>query len=201
MTEATTIPPSTMPRIAPDIYYQVAMYEPESHLFDIMLKVRGWRASVLDLKMPVWTPGSYLVREYAKHLQEFSAEDANEIALPWRKISKNHWQIETPELSEIIVRYRIYANELSVRTNHLDSTHGYLNGAALFFISQALKKAPSPFRLSLQNRNGGLPLHCPQNRDVPTPLLPRILIPWWIAPLKLAPTNPTILKSNINPMN
>lgn len=142
MTEATTIPPSTMPRIAPDIYYQVAMYEPESHLFDVMLKVRGWRASVLDLKMPVWTPGSYLVREYAKHLQEFSAEDASEIALPWRKISKNHWQIETPEISEIIIRYRIYANELSVRTNHLDSTHGYFNGAALFFYIPGFEKSP-----------------------------------------------------------
>ncbi len=52
--------------------------------------------------------------------------------LPWRKISKNHWQIVTAGISELTVHYRVFANELSVRTNHLDATHGYFNGAALF---------------------------------------------------------------------
>ena len=109
------------------------MPNPDSHLFEVMFRVWGWEASVLDLKMPVWTPGSYLVREYAKHLQEFSAHDQDERSLPWGKKSKNHWQIDTSGVSEITVRYRIFANELTVRTNHLDRTHGYFNPAALFF--------------------------------------------------------------------
>ncbi|NET72481.1 MAG: M61 family metallopeptidase, partial [Sphaerospermopsis sp. SIO1G2] len=50
-----------------------------------------------------------------------------------RKISKNHWQVEKGDAAEVILHYRVYANELSVRTNHLDTTHGYFNGAGLFF--------------------------------------------------------------------
>jgi len=117
---------------APTIQYSVAMPNPESHLFEVTLRVQGWSQPVLDLKMPVWTPGSYLVREYARHLQDFRPL-GGERALPWRKISKNHWQIETDSVSDITVFYRIFANELTVRTNHLDSTHGYFNPAALCF--------------------------------------------------------------------
>ncbi len=117
---------------APTIQYSVAMPNPESHLFEVTLRLAGWSEPVLDLKMPVWTPGSYLVREYARHLQDFRSQ-GGERALPWRKQSKNHWQIDTDSVSDITVFYRIFANELTVRTNHLDSTHGYFNPAALCF--------------------------------------------------------------------
>lgn len=63
MTEATTVRPSTLPRTTPKIHFQVAMPQPNSHLFEVSLQVSGWLAPVLDLKLPVWTPGSYLVRE------------------------------------------------------------------------------------------------------------------------------------------
>lgn len=118
------------------------MPQPQSHLFEVTLRVQNWQKPVLDLKMPVWTPGSYLVREYSRNLQNFSASTPDEQPLSWRKQSKNHWQIDTSDLSEIIVRYRIYANELSVRTNHLDSTHGYFNGAALFFYLPGFEQQP-----------------------------------------------------------
>lgn len=108
------------------------MPRPESHLFEVTLNLTGYSLPVLDLKLPVWTPGSYLVREYAKHLRDFSAH-SGEDSLLWNKLGKNHWQIATPGVSKITVRYRVFANELSVRTNHLDATHGYFNSAALFF--------------------------------------------------------------------
>ncbi|MBD2294877.1 M61 family metallopeptidase [Anabaena sphaerica FACHB-251] len=113
------------------IHYWVAMPQPETHLFEVTLHLVNYPLPILDLKMPVWTPGSYLVREYAKNLQDFAAFAGSE-PLSWRKISKNHWQVEKGNVSEIILRYRVFANELSVRTNHLDATHGYFNGAALF---------------------------------------------------------------------
>ncbi len=119
---------------APTIEYSVAMPNPESHLFEVTLRVQGWSEPMMDLKMPVWTPGSYLVREYAKHLQDFRSTTAGDRSLSWRKQSKNHWQIETNSVSDVTVNYRIFANELTVRTNHLDSTHGYFNPAALCFL-------------------------------------------------------------------
>ena len=143
MTEATIVRPSGSTSTAPTIHYQVAMPQPESHLFEVTLSVQDWQESVLDLKMPVWTPGSYLVREYAKHLQNFSANAGDQRqSLPWCKLGKNHWQIDTTDASEITVRYRMFANELSVRTNHLDSTHGYFNGAALFFFIPGFEQQP-----------------------------------------------------------
>jgi predicted metalloprotease with PDZ domain len=121
--------------------YQVSMPQPESHLFEVVLQVQGWQTATLDLKMPVWTPGSYLVREYSRHLQNFAAW-SEERALPWRKLGKNHWQIDTQKHQTITVRYRIFANELTVRTNHLDETHGYFNSSALFFYVPGFEKQP-----------------------------------------------------------
>jgi predicted metalloprotease with PDZ domain len=142
MTEATTVRSDNLQHTAPRLCYQVGMSMPESHLFEVTLQIEGWQASLLDLKFPVWTPGSYLVREYAKHLQDFSAWDENGRALKWCKKSKNYWQVETAEISAITVRYRIFANELTVRTNHLDATHGYFNGAALFFYVLGWEREP-----------------------------------------------------------
>jgi predicted metalloprotease with PDZ domain len=145
MTEATQLRPSS--RLQPELAlsYQVAMPHPENHLFEVTLQIQGWRADVLDLKLPVWTPGSYLVREYARHLQNFRA--MAEQPLQWTKQSKNHWRVETANVQDITVQditvqYSIYANELSVRTNHLDSSHGYFNGAALFFYIPGFQHCP-----------------------------------------------------------
>ncbi|MBA2748944.1 MAG: M61 family metallopeptidase [Tatlockia sp.] len=135
---------------APKITYRVAMPQPASHLFEVVLLVQGYSLPLLDLKLPVWTPGSYLVREYAKHLQDFGAK-SGEHPLKWRKIAKNHWQVETSSLDSqtIEIRYRIFANELSVRTNHLDATHGYFNGAAIFFRIPGLDKQPIEIAIAL----------------------------------------------------
>lgn len=142
MTKATALrPESRVQEQLPTIHYLVAMPQPESHLFEVTLHLINYQAAILDLKLPVWTPGSYLVREYAKHLQNFAAF-ATDKPLPWRKISKNHWQVETGGISELTVSYRIFANELTVRTNHLDISHGYFNGAALFFRLPGWEKLP-----------------------------------------------------------
>lgn len=141
MTEATlTQSRRSTGESLPQLDYRVAMPQPENHLFEVELHIQNYSLPLLDLKLPVWTPGSYLVREYAKHLQDFSAF-AGEKPLNWHKIAKNHWQIATTA-SEITIRYRIFAHELSVRTNHLDATHGYFNGAALFLRVPEFDKQP-----------------------------------------------------------
>jgi predicted metalloprotease with PDZ domain len=122
-------------------HYQVAMPNPESHLFEVTFTITGWQSTQLDLKMPAWTPGSYLVREYVRHVQDWSVE-ADGQPLPFQKLAKNHWHIQTQGASTVTVTYRVFANELSVRTNHLDATHGYFNGAALFFYVPGFEDFP-----------------------------------------------------------
>jgi 16S rRNA (cytosine(967)-C(5))-methyltransferase len=92
----------------------------------------------LRLQLPVWTPGSYLVREYARHLQDFSATTSENAPLAYRRTDKRTFEIDAKG-SPVTVRYRVYANELTVRTSHLDSTHGYFNGATLFLYSEPLR--------------------------------------------------------------
>jgi predicted metalloprotease with PDZ domain len=124
----------------PIFEYKVELTNPQSHLFEVTLKVKNWKDSTLNLKFPVWTPGSYLIREYAKNLQNFQAKDEQNHCLKFTKITKNHWQVNTENRENIIIKYEIFANELTVRTNHLDVTHGYFNGAAMFFFIPGWEK-------------------------------------------------------------
>ena len=121
--------------------YQIGMSQPASHLFEVTIQISNWQQATLELRMPVWTPGSYLVREYARHVQDFTAQ-ASDRKLVSQKTSKNHWQIKTGDSSEITVKYRVFANDLTVRTNHLDRTHGYFNGAATLMYVPGLEQQP-----------------------------------------------------------
>ncbi len=132
--------------------YKIAMPQPQTHLFEVTLTVSNWEAEILDLKMPVWTPGSYLVREYAKQLQNFGATSEGQ-KLAVTKIAKHHWQIQTAGNKEIVISYRMFANELTVRTNHLDSTHGYFNPAALCFYVPDYEHDPIVISIDPPNPN------------------------------------------------
>ncbi|MCU0524423.1 MAG: M61 family metallopeptidase [Elainella sp. Prado103] len=138
MTEVTQVHAALATQTRLSLHYQVAMPQPQSHLFEVTLEIEGWEQSHLDLKMPVWTPGSYLVREYARHVQDFQV-DHN---LVWQKVGKNHWQIQTDGQSKLTLFYRVFANELTVRTNHLDTSHAFFNGAALFFYIPGFEQQP-----------------------------------------------------------
>lgn len=117
---------------APTISYTVSMSKPWTHLLEVEMRL-NWTTmpAQIELKMPVWTPGSYLIREYAKNVESFAAKDAGSADLAWRKINKNTWQIDAQDKSEIVVRYNVYANELTVRTNELNADHAFFTNAAL----------------------------------------------------------------------
>jgi predicted metalloprotease with PDZ domain len=142
MTQATVTITSVDRVYLPKLAYQIAMPQPQTHLFEVTLTVSNWHGDVLDVKMPVWTPGSYLVREYAKQLQDFVAVNSQGGKLTASKISKHQWQIQTDNSSKILISYRMFANELTVRTNHLNATHGYFNPAALCFYVPGYEQCP-----------------------------------------------------------
>ena len=116
----------------PTINYTVSMSKPATHLLEVEMRLK-WTAmpDKAELKMPVWTPGSYLIREYARHVEDFAVTDATGKNLVWRKINKNTWQIDSKGAGEIVAKYNVYANELTVRTNELNSDHAFFNNAAL----------------------------------------------------------------------
>jgi predicted metalloprotease with PDZ domain len=130
------------------ITYRVTMPMPQSHLFWVDLTIDDVDSGEVLLRLPAWTPGSYLVRDFARHVERFSVSgDA-----VWRKVDKAGWQISTVGSGTLQVRYAVYANELTVRTSHLDTTHGYFNGANLLMAVEG--RSGSPLRLEVLPYDG-----------------------------------------------
>jgi predicted metalloprotease with PDZ domain len=127
----------------PILTYELSMPQPTSHYFEVKINLDLNQATQIsedfvDFKMAAWTPGSYLIREYAKNVEGFSAKAQNS-NLKVQKKSKNTWRVFTKNNKKIEVNYRVYAFELTVRTAHLDDSHGYANGACVFmFIPQLM---------------------------------------------------------------
>jgi predicted metalloprotease with PDZ domain len=142
--KGTKTQPVEVKAVAPNIGYTVSMSKPWTHLLEVEMRL-DWAQmpAKTELKMPVWTPGSYLVREYARHLQDFDVKDAGGNNLTWEKINKNTWQIDTKGAKQIVAKYRVYANELTVRTNELNDEHAFFNNAALLLFPKDQLKAAS----------------------------------------------------------
>jgi predicted metalloprotease with PDZ domain len=133
----------------PDISFTVSMPRPWTHLLEVEMQVRWENApDKTELKMPVWTPGSYLVREYARHVQQFSVRDAAGRELAWTKVNKNTWQVETKGVKQFTASYKVYSNELTVRTNELNYEHAFWNNTALLFFIKDHLNVPATVKVN-----------------------------------------------------
>ena len=126
------------------VHYRVSMPRPHSHLFEV--EARFPPLDTLDAVLPVWTPGSYLLREYSRHVQDVTATDEAGQTLAVQRVDKRTWRVDSRG-RPVTLRYRVYANELTVRTSHLDGSHAYFNGATLFLHAEALRALPHRVRV------------------------------------------------------
>ncbi|MFN6069914.1 MAG: M61 family metallopeptidase [Pseudanabaena sp.] len=147
--------------------YRISIPEPTNHMLHVELAIANWQHDFINLKLPVWTPGSYLVREYAKHLQDFEAIDADGEKLPWQKTSKNHWRINNGNSSQIKISYRIFCNELTVRTNHIDNTHAFFTGAAVFMYIPEQQKQSFQVEIQVPQENWQIATALPNVANYP----------------------------------
>ena len=132
-----------------EISFTVAMPRPHTHLFEVEVSIKHITNGPQEerLVMPVWTPGSYLVREFARHVQDFAATNAAGQRLEWEKINKDTWRVVTNGARDWRATYRVYANELSVRTSELNSSHGFWNNANILMYLDGYLKSPSTVRV------------------------------------------------------
>jgi predicted metalloprotease with PDZ domain len=117
----------------------------------VTITIDGWSEPRLDLVMPSWTPGSYMIREYARHVQDFAVTSDGH-PTPWEKSAKDAWSVQTPLSGRLKVSYRIYAHDLTVRTCHLDATHGFANGAAVFLFVLGHTQEPVTLEITVPAR-------------------------------------------------
>ena len=117
---------------AADLRYTLSMPAPHTHYFLVEAELTGVKKKHVDFTMPVWAPGSYLVREFAKNVENFTATDTKGKPLRSEKIDKNTWRVYTDKADGVKAKYDVYAFEMSVRTSFLDASHGYVNGTSIF---------------------------------------------------------------------
>jgi predicted metalloprotease with PDZ domain len=115
------------------ITYSLRMSKPQNHYFEVEMELKDFKPAELKVKMPVWAPGSYLVREFSRHVNEVKAVDGAGKELKVTKTAKNEWKIAKGKANTVKVRYEVYAFELSVRTSFLDLSHGFVSGSSVFF--------------------------------------------------------------------
>lgn len=131
------------------ISYLLRFPRPEWHGIEVEARFPTEGRAEIDLMMAVWTPGSYLMREFARHVEEIAAQPEDGDPLPIAKLTKNRWRVGCAGLARVVVRYRLYARELSVRTNFVDAGFCLLNGAATFLTQAGDGRRPHDVRLEL----------------------------------------------------
>ncbi len=131
------------------IEYYVTPKHPHAHLFEIRLWIKEPHPEGQILSLPNWNPGSYLIRDYARHIVsiEASSEEKSSSPLKITKINSNSWQCEKVK-GPLEITYQVYAWDPSVRGAHLDANHGFFNGCCLFLCVKGKEKQKSRVLLS-----------------------------------------------------
>jgi len=124
---------TALAQTAPEpIRYTLRFPEPRTHYVEVTAVVPTGGQPAVELMMAVWTPGSYMVREYSRNVEAFSAARPDGRVVPVEKTNKNRWRIATGGARTVTVKYRLYAREMSVRTNWVEANFAMINGAPTF---------------------------------------------------------------------
>jgi predicted metalloprotease with PDZ domain len=122
------------------ISYRVDASRPETHRFRISLQVPAPQA-LQRFSLPVWIPGSYLVREFARHLSGLQASQRGRpVAL--RQLDKATWEAECEPGAALTLGYEVYAFDTSVRAAFLDGVRGFFNGTSLCLRAEGHESEP-----------------------------------------------------------
>ena len=129
--------------------YRVQVQDLHAHLFAVTLTV-AQPAALQRVSLPVWIPGSYLVREFSKNLQHLTARQGNKVAA-LTQLDKCTWEIDCKAGQALTLSYEVYAFDNSVRTAWLDTQRGFFNGTSLFL--QVAGQTQQPHTLELLSKN------------------------------------------------
>lgn len=144
MSQATAKPSNS-------IHYQISIPEPHTHYVKVEAEITAPGKKSVALKMPVWTPGSYLIREFEKSVERISAVAAGK-PCEITKRDKNTWIINKNSADKVIVTYWVYAFEFSVRTSFVDDDQALLNPSSICMFAEGLENTPGTLGISLPDR-------------------------------------------------
>lgn len=138
--------PATQPSLLADVHYHVSAHDLQARLFAVELRVQA-PAAQQQVSLPVWIPGSYLVREFARNLQGLQASQGG-ACVAVRQLDKQRWQIDCVAGVPLTLSYQVCAYDNSVRTAWLDAQRGFFNGTSLCLRVHGQEDAPHSLELA-----------------------------------------------------
>ncbi|MBC3936329.1 M61 family metallopeptidase [Undibacterium sp. CY7W] len=130
MAKTTTVQGRTARQTTAGIHYSIIPKDLAGHLFQVTLDIAQPATDGQILSLPVWIPGSYMVREFARNIVQIKASAAGK-KVSLKKLNKHTWQA-APCKGALSISYEVYAWDLSVRAAHLDQNHAFFNGTSVF---------------------------------------------------------------------
>ena len=134
-----------------EVIYKVLFPKPETHYVQIEMEIDNPKGNFIDFKMPVWTPGSYKVREFARNVEQVSA--SSQIGtLAIEKVTKNVWRVQLKKgITKLSFKYMVYAFEYGVRTSYIDQFQAFLHGGSAFMYAEGFQNQKCKVSFSKPN--------------------------------------------------
>jgi predicted metalloprotease with PDZ domain len=129
-----------------NIQYFLTIDAPQTHLVQLKMRIPTQQKSQFEVYLPGWSPGSYLVRDYARHVCQFRVYNEKGEDVYFKQISKNKWQIDLNTsafkvtANSLDICYSVYCYEIGVRNSYVDIHHAFLNGPSLFMAAAGMEK-------------------------------------------------------------
>ncbi len=147
------------PARAAGVHYRVEVADLHAHLLCVTLSIEQ-PSMAQRVSLPVWIPGSYLVREFAKNLQRLAARQEGR-AVPLHQVDKCSWQVDCVPSTPLVLTYEVYAFDNSVRTAWLDSQRGFFNGTSVCLRVHGQEPAPHALELAADKDTQHWEAACP----------------------------------------
>lgn len=122
------------------LQYRVEAHDLAGHRLKVTLTITEPAPEGQQVSLPAWIPGSYLIRDFSRQIETFSAHAGNR-KIKVAKVDNHTWQI-APCAGPLTLQYVVYAWDLSVRGAHVDQTHAFFNGTSLFMRAHGHEHTP-----------------------------------------------------------
>ncbi len=125
------------------VEYAIALPHPQTQYVEMTATFLDLDGAALDVHLPTWRPGKYLILDMVGTLTNVHAYAPDRSPRTITKTSKSSWRIDLDGASRVTIAYSVYANSLNDRTRHVDDTHAFLDGSAVFLYADDSRDKPS----------------------------------------------------------
>lgn len=134
-----------------NVDYRLSIDDGTHHLANVAIDFPETKAPFLDVKLPSWRTGRYEILDMANGIRMFDAKGSGGVSLKWHKVDSNTWRINIEKPTKITVKYQVYANELGLRSRHIDNSHAFIDASGFFMFAERYRAKPITLTLDVPN--------------------------------------------------